>query len=167
MDWSRIARHVMASQRGTHKLFSTDTMQRLQESIASGEATHRGEVRLIVESALPLRKVRRGMSTRQRALDLFGTFRVWDTEENNGVLLYINVADRKLEIIADRAASRRIGDPHWQTVCGVAQASFRKGEFERGLTQALASIHDALSVAFPADGHTPRKNELPDAPVVL
>ena len=167
MDWSRMTRHFMASQRGTHKLFSDDTMKRLQEVIADGEATHRGEVRLIVESALPLRKVRRGMSTRQRALDLFGTFRVWDTEENNGVLLYINVADHKLEIIADRAASRRIGDPHWQTVCGLAQSAFKKGEFEHGLVQALESIHGALAVAFPAQEGTTRKNELPDAPTVI
>ena len=167
MDWSRMTRHFMASQRGTHKLFSPETMQRLQQVIADGEATHRGEVRLIVESALPLRKVRRGMTTRQRALDLFGTFRVWDTEENNGVLLYINVADQRLEIIADRAASRRIGDPHWQTVCGLARSSFKQGEFEQGLVQALESIHDALATAFPAERGTPRKNELPDAPTVI
>ncbi len=167
MDWSRMTRHFMASQRRTHKLFSGDTMERLQQAIAAGEATHRGELRLIVESALPLRKVRRGMGTRQRALDLFGTFRVWDTEENNGVLLYINVADRKIEIIADRAASQRIGDPHWQTVCSVAQEAFRAGDFERGATEAIEAIHRALTTAFPADALAVRRNELSDAPVVL
>ena len=167
MDWSRAFRHLAATHRGAHKLFSDETMTRLQGAIGEGEATHRGEVRLIVESALPLRKIHRGMSTRQRALDLFGTFRVWDTEENNGVLLYINVADRKIEIIADRAASRLIGDPHWQTVAGLAQQAFKEGEFERGVTDALSAIHRALAKAFPADAKQQRRNELSDAPVVI
>ena len=167
MDWGRAYRHLAASQRGAHKLFSDDTMRRLQDVIAAGEATHRAELRLIVESALPFRKVRRDMTSRQRALDLFGTFRVWDTEENNGVLLYINVADRRLEVIADRAAARRVGDPHWQTVCGIAQQAFREGRFEEGVCDALESIHRALALAFPADPDETRRNELSDAPVVL
>ena len=167
MDWSRAYRHLAATHRGAHKLFSDDTMARLQRVIAEGEATHRGEVRLIVESALALRKIRRGMSTRQRALDLFGTFRVWDTEENNGVLLYINVADRRLEIIADRAAARLVGDPHWQTVAGHAQQAFKDGEFERGVTEALEAIHRALAKAFPPAANQQRRNELSDAPVVI
>ena len=167
MDWSRAFRHLAATHRGAHKLFSNETMQRLQGAIAEGETTHRGEVRLIVESALPLRKIRRGMSTRQRALDLFGTFRVWDTEENNGVLLYLNVADRRLEVIADRAAAQRIGDPHWQTVCGVAQQAFKKGEFERGVTEALGAIHRAMAKAFPADGSRAPSNELSDTPILI
>ena len=167
MDWARVFRHLAASQRGAHGLFSQETMSRLQDVIAAGETSHRAEVRLIVESALPFRKVARGLGTRQRALDLFGTFRVWDTEENNGVLLYINVADRKLEVIADRAAARRIGDPHWQTVCGLAQEAFRQGAFEQGVGDALESIHRALATAFPADANEPRRNELADAPVVL
>ena len=167
MDWSRAYRHLAAAHRVAHALFSEQTMARFQEAIAEGEATHRGEVRLIVESALPLRKIRRGMSTRQRALDLFGTFRVWDTEENNGVLLYINVADRRLEIIADRAAARRIGDPHWLTVAGLAQQAFKGGEFERGVSEALGAIHRALAKAFPPDANQERRNELSDAPVVI
>lgn len=167
MDTSRFFRHLLASQRGAPPLFAADTMARLQRSIADGEARHRGEVRLIVESALPLRKVRRGLGTRQRALDLFGTFRVWDTEENNGVLLYLNLADRRIEIIADRAASRLIGDSHWLAVCSTAQNAFREGRFEEGVAASLASIHQALATAFPADGSTPRRNELSDAPVAL
>ncbi len=167
MDWSRAFRHLASTHRGAHKLFTDETMARLQQAISDGEATHRGEVRLIVESALALRKIRRGMSTRQRALDLFGTFRVWDTEENNGVLLYINVADRRIEIVADRAAARRIGDPHWQTVCGLAQQAFKEGAFERGVADALGSIHRALAKAFPPDASQERRNELSDAPVVI
>ena len=167
MDWSRAARHVVAGRRGAHALFSSEIMARLQDVIAAGERTHRGELRLIVESALPLRKIRRGMTTRQRALDLFGTFRVWDTEENNGILLYINIADRKLEIIADRAAARSIGDPHWQTICGVARKRLQEGAFEEGVRDALEAIHRALAIAFPAGAVDGRRNELADAPVIL
>lgn len=166
MDWGRLSRHVLATQRGTHRLFSEETLRRLQDVVTAGEATHRGEVRLIVESSLPLRKVRRGMSTRQRALDLFGTFRVWDTEENNGVLIYINIADRKLEVIADRAAARAIGDAHWQGVCDVASVAFREGDYERGLTDALRSVHAALTAAYPSNG-TRSENQLPDRPTIL
>lgn len=167
MDWLRAARHVVAGRRGAHALFSAGTMARLQDVIAAGENTHRGELRLIVESALPLRKIRRSMTTRQRALDLFGTFRVWDTEENNGVLLYINIADRKLEIVADRAAARLIGDAHWQTVCGVARKRLQEGAFEEGVRDALEAIHRALATAFPPDGADGRRNELTDTPVIL
>ena len=166
MDWKRLSRHLLATQRGSHRLFSEETLRKLQAVVTSGEATHRGEVRLIVESALPLRKVRRGMSTRQRALDLFGTFRVWDTEENNGVLLYINIADRKLEVIADRAAAQAVDGAHWQAACDLAMRSFGSGDFERGVTEALQAIHASLASAFPAQA--PRRvNELPDAPVLL
>lgn len=167
MNWARAFKHATSSPSAAARLFSAETMTRLQAAIASGEAAHRGEVRLVVESRLPLRKIRRDMSTRQRAIDVFGTFRVWDTEENNGVLLYVNVADRRLEIVADRAAARLIGDPHWQTIATAAQAAFRDGDFERGATQAIDAINRALATAFPADPGTARRNELDDQPVVL
>ena len=167
MNWERVWRHAMTGQRRAHGLFSEEAMARLRAVIAEGEAAHRAEVRLIVESALPFRKVRRGLQARQRALDLFGTFRVWDTEENNGVLLYINIADRKLEIIADREAARRVGDPVWQTVCAVARQAFHGGEFERGVTEALGSIHAALVTAFPVEPGSARRNELDDLPIRL
>lgn len=167
MDARRFLRHLVAGLRGGHPLFDAQTLARLQQAIAAGEAGHRAELRLIVETALPLRKVRRGVQTRQRALDLFGTFRVWDTEDNNGVLLYINAADRKLEVVADRAAARRVDDAVWKRICDDAAASFRRGAFEEGASGALAAIHGVLATAFPADGTTARRNELPDAPVVL
>lgn len=166
MDWSRAWRHLVSSHGEARKLFSPDVMARLHAVITEGEATHRGEVRLIVESSLPLRKIRRGLGTRQRALDVFGTFRVWDTEENNGVLLYINVADHKLEIVADRAAARLIGDPTWRTIAATAERSFREGQFERGVAEALHGIQRALETAFPLEGGRP-VNELPDQPVLL
>ncbi len=167
MDWSRAWRHLAAARRGRHRLLSAGTLERLRTVVADGEATHRAEVRLIVETALPFRKLARGLSPRQRALDLFGTFRVWDTEENNGVLLYIEVADRRLEVVADRAAARAIGDARWQAICATASEAFARGEFEDGVVAALGSIHETLAGAFPAVAGSAPRNELPDGPVVL
>jgi uncharacterized membrane protein len=150
MDAVRLCRHLLATRGRAKTLFAQATMLRMQEAIVRGEALHRGDVRLIIETAMPLRKVWRGMTTRQRALDLFGTFRVWDTEEQNGVLFYVNLADRALEVIADRAASRGTGDQHWLFACQLAQESFRQGEFEAGIVAALDAIDRAIAAAFPA-----------------
>ena len=165
MDIARVLRHFRSTQRDARKLFDGDALRRLQRVIADGEMRHRGEVRLIVESALPLRKVMRGMTTRHRALDLFGSYRVWDTEDNNGVLLYLNVADRRIEIVADRAAARAVDEGTWRAIAARAPLAFKDGEYERGTAEALVGIHDALTAAFPADGSAPR-GELADAPVL-
>ena len=165
MAWPRALRHAATTHRAAEKRFSRDALARLQTAITEGEKTHRGEVRLIVEAALPLRKIRRGMSTRQRAIDLFGTFRVWDTEENNGVLLYVNVADRRVELIADRAAARVVSDAAWQAICEGLQEGFKRGQFEAGTATAIAAIHALLAAHFPAAGA--RENALSDTPVMI
>jgi uncharacterized membrane protein len=166
MDATRVLRHLIATPGRAKTLFEHATLLRVQETIVRGEALHRGDVRLIVESALPLRKVLRGMTTRQRALDLFGTFRVWDTEEDNGVLFYVNLADRTFEVIADRAASRETGDQHWLFACQLAQEAFRLGEFERGVIAALDAIHRAIATAFPAGAQRVRRDAPPVAPAL-
>lgn len=165
MAWPRVLRHAATTHRAAEKRFAPDALARLQAAIAEGETTHRGEVRLIVEAALPWRKLQRGMTTRQRAIDLFGTFRVWDTEENNGVLLYVNVADRKVELIADRAAARAVPDATWSAICTRLQEAFKRGEFEAGTAAAIAAIHAELAKHFPEDGS--EASSLPDAPVML
>ena len=167
MDLSRTLRHLTTTHRATERRFPEDLLRRLQAAITAGEATHRGEVRLIVEASMPLRKVRRGLTTRQRALDLFGTVRVWDTEENNGVLLYVNVADRRVEVIADRAAARAIGDAHWESVCSRVGEAFRAARYEDGVRDAVESIRAALAIAFPPALDGTHRNELGDAPIVL
>ncbi len=150
MDWLRTMRHLSSPLRRERALFDQATLLRLQEIITAGEANHRAELRLVVESAMPLRKLRRGTSPRQRALDLFGTLRAWDTEENNGVLLYVNLCDHALEIIADRGATRVAGDQRWLYALGLAHDEFRQGRFEAGLTVALEAMGQALAAGFPA-----------------
>ncbi len=150
MDWLRALRHLTSPIRADRALFDRATLLRLQDVIVAGEATHRAELRLVVESAMPWRKLRRNASPRQRALDLFGTLRAWDTEHNNGVLLYVNLCDRAMEIIADRGASRVVGDQRWLYALGLAHDEFRQRRFEAGVTVALEAMGQALAAAFPA-----------------
>jgi uncharacterized membrane protein len=151
-----MVRHRLAVNAAGKRLFNKDTMVRLQAALAEGERSHRGEVRLIVESAMPMRKLWRGITGRQRALDLFGSFRVWDTPERNGVLLYVNLADRGLEVVSDREASRLTRDQHWLLACQVAQEAFKRNEFEAGTLAAIATIHQALAATFPMQASKPR-----------
>lgn len=162
----RTARHVFMGPVMERHHFGRDVQDRLHQAITAGEATHAANVRLIIEAAMPLRKIWRGMSTRQRAVDLFGTFRVWDTEDNNGVLLYLNLADRKLELVCDRAAARAITDPEWQVICNAMLTHLRAGAFEQGLAEGLAAIHHELAEAFPKQTDTPDRSD-DDAPVVI
>ena len=155
MPVMRMVRHRLAINRAGKKLFNKDTMVRLQAAIADGERSHRGEVRLIVESAMPMRKLWRGITGRQRALDLFGSFRVWDTAERNGVLLYVNLADRALEVVSDREASRLTRDQHWLLACQIAQEAFKRDDFEGGTLGAIATIHQALAATFPLQASRP------------
>jgi len=166
----RLFKHWFTGPREAARAFPLDALERLQQIITEGEQTHRAEVRLIIEAAMPLRKVWRGMSTRQRAIDLFGSYRVWDTEENNGVLLYLNLAEHQLELVTDRAAARAVTHEDWQKICDPMLAAFRQGAYEEGTAQGLRAIHRELHEVFPAqadqDGGTKDGGQC-DAPVML
>lgn len=146
----RLVRHAFAGKAVLRRTLPPEALLRLQQVIAEGDVLHRARIRLIVETAMPLRKLRRGMSTRQRAIDLFGSWRVWDTEENNGVLLYLCLAERKLELVCDRAAVRAITDDEWQVICNTMLDAFRAGRYEPGLTEGLRAMHRELAEYFPA-----------------
>lgn len=167
----RLFKHWFTGPREASRAFPLDALERLQQIIAEGEQTHRAEVRLIIEAAMPLRKVWRGMSTRQRAIDLFGSYRVWDTEENNGVLLYLNLADHKLELVTDRAAARAVTNDEWQAICTPMLAAFRQGAYEDGTAEGLRAIHRELHEVFPigaeARGEGKADGGQCDAPVML
>lgn len=165
----RLWRHVFIGPVMVRQAFPDAVLDRLQQVIAEGDVLHRSTVRLIVEAAMPLRKVWRGLSTRQRAVDLFGSFRVWDTEENNGVLLYVNLADRKLELVCDRAAARAVTQVEWQAICATILAAFARGTYEQGVTDGLRVIHRELAEYFPASAAAVAAGSDPsdDRPVVL
>jgi len=148
------------------RAFPDVALSRIEAMIGEGEKRHRGQVRFAVEPALPLARVLAGVKPRERALEVFGLLRIWDTEENCGVLIYLLLADRSVEIVADRGIHRRVGDEAWSAVCRKMERAFRGGRFAEGIEAGLAEINARLAEHYPRDGER-SDNELPDRPVVL
>ncbi|HWJ94515.1 MAG TPA: TPM domain-containing protein [Telluria sp.] len=161
----RLLRHWGSSAADARRAFPADTLAAIGQAIADGEKTHRGEVRLIVEKAMPADAIWSGMSNRQRAVALFADYGVWDTEENCGVLIYVNLAEHKVEIVADRGIDRKIDEATWRQVCRTMTDGFRQGRFHDSTLAAIDRVNELLRTHFPADGE--RANELPDSPLML
>lgn len=165
-----ILKHRWLDSGDTHRMIPDDMAQRLALRIAASEGRHSGEVRLCVEAALPLSYLWRldrntGMRalSRQRAMSWFGRLRVWDTERNNGVLIYLLLAERSIEFVADRALSERVANAQWQDIVDRLAGQLHAHRFEDGLTQALEEVSALLVANFPTEPDTVRGNELPDA----
>jgi len=164
MDFARIARHLFGAH-AARRRFSPVVLDQLQQAIAAGERTHAGQVCFAVEGALPLQALWRGRTPRERAVDAFAQLRVWDTEHNSGVLIYVLLADRAIEIVADRGIAARVPQSDWDAVCARLRARFAAGEFTQGALDAIAATGELLARHFPPQGAQP--NELPDRPVLL
>jgi uncharacterized membrane protein len=162
---TRLWRHFVTDRRDVHRAFPGDDLDRIRRAIADGETRHAGQVCFAIEAALPLPRVWRRVRSRARALEVFGLLRIWDTEANDGVLLYILLADHAVEIVADRGIHARVGDAAWQTICHRIEAAFREGRFAEGAEQGVAAISALLAQHSPRTG--PGRNEISDAPVVL
>jgi uncharacterized membrane protein len=160
-----IGRHLITDHRSVRRAFPASTLTRIEQAIAAGESKHTGQVRFAVEGGLPMANVLRHQSPRERALDVFSNIRVWDTEENCGVLVYLLLADKSVEIVADRGIDRRVGDDAWQAICRTMEAAFREGRFEEGAVTGIAAISELLTMHFPRDAAG--RNELPDRAIVL
>lgn len=163
--FSRALRHLFTTTATGRRTFPAPTLKAIQATIAIGEKTHRAEVRVIVEPALPMNAVLDGTSSRERARELFSHYRIWDTEENCGILLYINLADHKVEIIADRTVGRLLGAAEWQTVCKTMTQGFGHGKYHDSVVAGLKQLNDLLATRFPSDGSS--FNELSNRPLVL
>ncbi len=161
----RAWRHWLSNGGAARRAFPATTLSAIAQAITAGEQTHRGEVRLIVEAAMPSDAIWLDQSNRQRALALFAEHGVWDTEDNCGVLVYINLAERKVDIVADRAITRKIDASTWQKVCSTMTEGFARGDFHASTLAAIEHINELLRQHFPATGA--RANELPDRPIVL
>lgn len=162
----RRAWHHWMSPRGAGpQAFPAATLAAIGAAITDGERSHRGEVRLIVEAKLPFDAIWAGVSNRQRALALFAEHGVWDTEENCGVLIYINLAERKVDIVADRGIGRQIDAATWRDICSAMTHGFARGRFHDSTLEAIERVNTLLGAHFPAAG--PRNNELPDQPVLM
>jgi uncharacterized membrane protein len=167
---SRVFKHRWLDASDTCRAVPDDMAQRLAERIAASEVRHTGEVRLCIEAALPLGDVWRigtdaPLTTvvRERAIRWFGRLGVWDTEENNGVLIYLLLAERAIEFVADRALASRVDAALWQAIVDRLGMRLQNGEFEDGLTQALEEVSALLVAYFPAEPGSVNPNELPDA----
>jgi uncharacterized membrane protein len=162
----RLIRHLVTDHASVRRRFPKAALARIEAAIAVGETLHRGQVRFAVESALPLGRVLHGVSPRERALEVFGLLRIWDTADNCGVLVYLLLADRDVEIVADRGIHAHVGDASWRAVCRRMEKAFRDARFADGVEAGITEISALLAEHYPRGPDT-SANELPDRPVVL
>jgi uncharacterized membrane protein len=165
MNLNRFVRHFFTGSWSVNRAFPASTMEAVTQEIRTTEATHRGEIVFAVQARLDLWSLSRGKHARERAIDVFSELRVWDTEHNNGVLIYLLLADRDVEIVADRGIHQRCGPEVWEAICRTMEGEFRAGRFEQGVILGVRAIGEHLARHFPGDETNP--NELPDRPVVL
>jgi uncharacterized membrane protein len=163
----RIWRHRWIDETEVRRALPEAVMQRLTGRVAASERRHSGEIRICVEAGLPMSYLWRHAPARERAVMLFGKLRVWDTAHNNGVLIYLLLAEHAIEIVADRGIHSQVDDAEWAAMTQRMSAAFREGRFEDGLTQALEEISALLVEHFPLGEGDVDVNELPDEPVVL
>lgn len=165
MDMLRILKHLFAPPWVIARSFPRRTLSEIEAAIRASEMTHDGELRFAVEAGLDVLALLRGQSARQRADELFSSLRVWDTTNNSGVLIYVQLVDRRIEIVADRGVSAKVAQPQWDAICRRIEEAYRKREFERGTLAGIREITGLLAAHFPPLGDNP--DELPDRPVVL
>jgi uncharacterized membrane protein len=165
MGIKRIGRHLLEHHWRVRRIFTPKVLASIERAIKTAETGHSGQIRFVVEGALDGAPLFRGQSARDRALDVFSQLRIWDTARNNGVLIYLLLADHNVEIIADRGIDAKVGTAGWEKICTLMEAEFRNGNFEAGVIKGVEAVARELATHFPADDVG--WNELPDAPVVI
>jgi uncharacterized membrane protein len=161
----RHIRHRLLDEDDARRLLGSDALARVEARVAASEKQHSGEIRVVVEAGLPLSYLRRGATPRDRAVALFGKLGVWDTERNNGVLVYLLLAERAIEIVADRGLNRLVPPAEWAEIAATMQSAFQSGDFEGGLLRAVDAVDALLVRHFAARAGDVDVNELPDAPL--
>jgi len=162
----RIARHILTTRRALTRALPAPALAAVERAVRQGESLHAGEVRFAVETELDWRQLLAGVTARQRALEVFSMLRVWDTEANNGVLIYVLFADRDVEIVADRGLNGKATTEEWQGICRAMRDRFAAGEFEAGILGGIEAVSRLMATHFPAPTGGSR-NEMPDRPVLL
>ena len=165
MALGRSLKHLFATRWSTRRRFTPEVLRGIEAAIAGVESRHAGEIRFAIETAFDLPDLWYGTTPRQRALLVFGQLGVWDTAGNNGVLIYVLVADRDVEIVADRAIAARVPQAEWDAVCRDMEGHFSAGRFAEGAEAGIAGVGALLARHFPGQGGD--RNEQPDAPVFL
>jgi uncharacterized membrane protein len=160
----RLLRHRAWDETDVERVLGAGALARVEQRIAESERRHSGEIRVCVEAGLPLSYLWRRAPARERALSMFGKLRVWDTEANNGVLIYLLLAERTIEIVADRGIARHVPQAHWDGIVAAMREAFRQGRFEEGLLRAIEAVEAPLLRHHPLAEGERNPNELPDRP---
>lgn len=164
---ARWAKHLWLDAADARRILTPEGLQRLASAVHASEARHLGELRLCVEAGLTPAALWQGQTASTRAIALFSHLRVWDTERNNGVLIYLLLADRRIEILADRGLHARVDADIWQSITARLASALQAGDFEAGLTQAIQEVGTLLKNHFPVNGTQQNPNELPDSVVII
>ena len=162
----RLLRHRWHDTADAGRTLDAPLRTRLEQRIAASEARHTGEICICVEAGLPPSYLWRDAGARERAIAMFGKLRVWDTEHNNGVLIYLLLAEHAIELVADRGLNRHVSPAQWQEMVAHLREALRAGRYEDGLTLALEEVSAVLVEHFPLAAGTARPNELPNRVVV-
>jgi uncharacterized membrane protein len=162
---SRIWRHLVTTSATARRVFPPASLDDIQKAIAKGETLHRAEVRLVIEPSLSIQAVLNGTSSRERAVELFSLYDIWDTEENCGILIYVELADHKVEIVADRGVSRIINESEWQEICQTMTRGFARNSYGDAVIEAIEKLNALLHVRFPDDDAG--MNQLSNRPIML
>lgn len=165
--FGRWLRHWLKAPQSVQQSFPPAVMQNIQAAIAAAEQVHSGEIRVAIEPSLPWSYLRRDAPVRERAEMVFAKLRVWDTEDNNGVLIYVELADHRIEIVADRGIARHVPNARWIEVSDMMRDRFQAGEFEAGSIAAVRAVSELLAERFRLPDGARNPNQLPDAPTVL
>lgn len=165
MDLNRVFRHLFMTRWRVNAAFPRRSLRAIEKAVRDSHQAHIGQVRFAVEGALHSGALFKGVSARERAIDVFSQLRVWDTEHNNGVLIYLLLADRDVEIVADRGIHARVDSEEWEAICREMEAEFQRGKYQAGAVRGIAQVTELLKAHFPA--HRPPHEALPSAPVVL
>ena len=165
MQFKRIVKHLLTTRLQATNAFPPKTLKAIEHAIQTSEATHAGEIRFAVEDALDGTALFKGQSSGERAMELFTQLRVWDTEHNNGLLIYLLLADRAVEIVADRGIDTKVGLGAWDGICKQMQADFHQSNYEDGVVKGIQAISQHLAAHFPANDRD--INELPNSPVFV
>ena len=160
----RLLKHRRLDETDTKRLLGDGALQRIEARVAASEQRHSGEIRVCIEAGLPLSYIKREALVRERAVMMFGKLRVWDTEHNNGVLIYLLLAEHAIEIVADRGLAKRVDAAQWQRIAAAMSTAFQAGQFEAGLNQAIDAVDALLAQHFALAPGEANPNELPDAP---
>jgi hypothetical protein len=160
---TRALKHLLTPHWLVQRAFPSSALKAIERAIKASERLHRGEIRFAIEGPLHVPHLR--ASPRQRAHQVFAQLGVWDTEENTGVLIYVQLVDRRIEILADRGVAARVPQHDWDAICRAMERAFKSGHYEQGALEAITAVTQILAREFPARGANP--NELPDKPALL